>query len=197
MESLLLEYKRHNKVSEQNNLTLKLFFNMKSSLAIFILTAFLSLLSGCNNDNTAKQTAPTNSPSTKESTQQTAPTNSPSAEKSGGVTKVSVLEKEMEIQLSPATVPAGEIEFIAKNEGKIPHEMVVIKTDLPLDKLPLKNGRLDEDKAGQKIGEIESDELKSGANKSLRLKLAPGKYLIQCNIPGHFTSGMKAQLTVQ
>lgn len=108
-----------------------------------------------------------------------------------------VTEKEMEIQLSPVTVPAGLVEFIVSNQGQLPHEMEIIKTDLPFDQLPLKGDRLDTKKAGQEIAEIEEDELTSGVISSLRINLTPGKYLIECNLPGHFQAGMKAQFIVQ
>ncbi len=103
----------------------------------------------------------------------------------------------MEIQLSPATAPAGLIEFVVSNQGQLPHEMEIIKTDLQLDKLPLKGNRLDSKKAGKEIAEIEETELTSGAIKSLRINLTSGKYLIECNLPGHFQAGMKTQFIVQ
>lgn len=103
----------------------------------------------------------------------------------------------MEVNLSSTTAPAGAIEFVVYNKGQEPHEMEIVKTDLPLDKLPLKEGgRLDTKKAGQKIAEIEADELGSGATKTLRTNLTPGTYLIECNLPGHFKAGMKTVLTV-
>lgn len=166
---------------------------MKTSIKIFFLAAVVSLLWACGN-NTA-QTTPSNSPTATNSAQ-TTPANSPSAT-SSAATKIQVTATEMKFQLSQSTVPAGTVEFVVTNKGKMPHEMVVIKTDLPLDKLPLKGDKLDEDKAGQKIGEIEDDELKSGITKTLKVNLTPGKYLIVCNLPGHFKAGMRTFLTVQ
>ncbi|MFQ4140683.1 cupredoxin domain-containing protein [Chlorogloeopsis sp. ULAP02] len=131
---------------------------------------------------------------------QQATTNSPgvvgsSAASSANTVQVTV--KEMAFQLSKSTVPGGDVEFVVTNEGRLAHEMEVIKTDLPIDKLPLTNGdRLDTDKAGKKIGEIEADELKSDTTKTLKVNLIPGKYLIVCNLPGHFQAGMRTILTV-
>ncbi|MBW4568728.1 MAG: cupredoxin domain-containing protein [Tolypothrix carrinoi HA7290-LM1] len=166
---------------------------MKTSIKIFFVTAVVSLLWACGNDTA--QTTPANSPTATNSAQTTS-TNSPSATNSAS-TKIQVTATEMKFQLSQSTVPAGTVEFETTNKGKIPHEMVVIKTDLPLEKLPLEGDKLDEDKAGKEIGEIEEDDLKSGVTKTLKVNLTPGKYLIVCNLPGHFKAGMRTFLTVQ
>ncbi|MDM9379481.1 cupredoxin domain-containing protein [Chlorogloeopsis sp. ULAP01] len=150
----------------------------------FCLMAIASLLLcwGCSTNNPPQQ-ATTNSPGV------VAP--------ASGVNTVQVTVKEMAFQLSKSNVPAGDVEFVVTNEGRLAHEMELIKTDLPIDKLPLTNGdRLDIDKAGKKIAEIEADELKSDTTKTLKVNLTPGKYLIVCNIPGHFQAGMRTILTV-
>ncbi|NWF60730.1 MAG: copper-binding protein [Fischerella sp.] len=151
----------------------------------FCLTAIVSplFLWACSPNNTSQQVTPTSSPAAQQN--------------SSAANKVQVTVKEMAVQLSPSTVPAGPVEFVANNQGNLDHEMVVIKTDLPLDKLPLKGDRLDEDKAGKKIGEIEEEELTSGATKTLAVNLTPGNYLIVCNLPGHFQAGMRTFLTVK
>lgn len=139
---------------------------------IFVLSAFILLLSICGINNNAAASVAT-------------------------ATEVMVTEKEMEIQLSPVTAPAGLVEFVVSNQGQLPHEMEIIKTDLPFAQLPLKGDRLDTKKAGQEFAEIEEDELTSGATKSIQINLTPGRYLIECNLPGHFQAGMKAQFIVQ
>lgn len=166
---------------------------MKTSINIFFFAAVVSLVSACGNDTA--QTTPTNSPTATNSAQ-TTPANSPSSTSTAG-TKIQVTATEMKFDLSQSTVPAGSVEFETTNKGKMPHEMVVIKTDLPLEKLPLKGDKLDEDKAGKEIGEIEEDDLKSGTTKTLKVNLTPGKYLIVCNLPGHFKAGMRTFLTVK
>lgn len=102
----------------------------------------------------------------------------------------------MGIKLSQDTAKAGEVTFQAVNDSKETiHEMLVI---------PLKEGALppfktaeneiDEDTAGA-LGEIE--EVDPGKTGAVTFNLAPGKYLLACNIPGHYTNGMWAVLTVQ
>ena len=61
--------------------------------------------------------------------------------------------------------------------------------------LPFKSeeNRIDEETAGD-LGEVA--ELDPGSKGSLTLTLDAGKYLLVCNIPGHFTAGMWTILTV-
>jgi uncharacterized cupredoxin-like copper-binding protein len=165
---------------------------MKPRITILSLTASLLLLAACGTNNTAQQTTPGNTPAAKEATT----TSTPVAQTSS-LTKVNVTASEMKFKLSSATVPAGPVEFIVNNQGKVPHEMVILKIDKPVDKLPLKGNKLDEAKAGKKIGEIGESQLKSGKTETLKVNLTPGKYLLVCNLPGHYTAGMKAELTVK
>jgi uncharacterized cupredoxin-like copper-binding protein len=52
---------------------------------------------------------------------------------------------------------------------------------------------VDEDKAGDK-GEV--SELNPGQSGSLTVTLAPGKYVLVCNVPGHYGAGMWAEFDV-
>ena len=115
-----------------------------------------------------------------------------------GATKINVTETEMAIKLSQTTAPAGPIQFVVKNSGAITHEFVVLKASVPDAKLPLKAGKFDEEGQGVKhIAEIGEDDLKSGASKTLTTKLTPGRYVLICNVDGHFKQGMKADFTVK
>ena len=102
----------------------------------------------------------------------------------------------MGIRLSRDTVPAGVVDFKVTNSSKeLVHEMLVFNyvegKKFPYDD---KNAKIDEDKAGS-LGEVsETDPSKSG---ELKLSLKPGKYVVLCDIPGHFANGMWAFLTVQ
>jgi uncharacterized cupredoxin-like copper-binding protein len=112
--------------------------------------------------------------------------------------RVNVTTSEMTFRLSQSDIPAGEIDFIVTNAGRIAHEMSVIKTNFPANQLPVtENALLDSKKAGEKLGEINAQELKGGATKVLSLNLTPGKYLIVSNLPGQFQSGMKAIFVVK
>jgi uncharacterized cupredoxin-like copper-binding protein len=97
------------------------------------------------------------------------------------------------IKLDKSSVPAGRVRFNASNDGKLEHELVVIKTNLAPGKLPLKNGEADED-VGSSPGEIPS--LPSGTKKTLDVKLTSGKYVLICNLPGHYKAGQYTGISV-
>ena len=104
---------------------------------VIVTGIVLSLLAACGNNTTAQQSSSNSSPA---ATTVSSPATT-SANTSNKVTKIDVKEKEMEIIPSSNTAPAGQIDFVVKNVGRMPHELVVFKTDLPIDKLPKKMAR--------------------------------------------------------
>lgn len=102
----------------------------------------------------------------------------------------------MGIEVSTAKVRAGVVTFDVKNDSTtMVHEMVIspIKSDqtpLPYNKA---EGRVDEDAAGH-LGEVA--ELEPGKSGSLKLTLKPGRYILYCNIAGHYALGMWTLLSV-
>jgi len=104
----------------------------------------------------------------------------------------------MGIKISQATVPAGEITFKTINSSKnIEHEMVVASLAQHPDSVPYKAdiARVDENAADMNMGEV--SELEPGGSASLTVDLAPGKYLLYCNVAAHYASGMWTLLTVE
>lgn len=102
----------------------------------------------------------------------------------------------MGIKASPVTAPAGIVTFHVTNSSKDTiHEMIVMYLADPTKPLPYIDAeqRVDEDKAGDK-GEV--SELDPGATGSLTVALKPGKYILICNVPGHFASGMWTEFEV-
>lgn len=103
----------------------------------------------------------------------------------------------MGIKVSKAMVPAGEVTFNVTNDSKdMVHEMVVspVKDEnvaLPYDKASQK---IDEDAAGH-LGEVA--ELEHGKKGSLTMNMKPGRYMLYCNIPGHYVLGMWTLITVK
>lgn len=168
---------------------------VKALVKTLIVCAILSSVAACTN-KTAQQSSPNNSTSAASSP---STASSPTPETSSAeATKIEVTAKEMAFQLSSTTASAGPVEFVVKNVGKEPHEFVVLKNDLADKKLPLKGDSLDEDAKGFKnLGEIGENKLKSGATETLKVSLTPGRYLLVCNLPGHFKAGMKAEFTVK
>ncbi len=96
---------------------------------------------------------------------------------------------------SPTSFKAGAVTFNLDNkDGQVLHEFVVVQTDLPADKLPLgPDGKVDE--SGLKIVGRAS-QIDVGQTGALTVNLAPGHYVLMCNIVGHYQLGMHADFTV-
>jgi uncharacterized cupredoxin-like copper-binding protein len=110
---------------------------------------------------------------------------------------VAATESEFKIELDKSSVAAGSVTFHVKNSGAIAHEFVVLRTDLPADQLPLAAGgaTANEDASGiTRVGEVK--DIAAAASRDLVVDLAPGKYVVICNIAAHYPSGMRANLTV-
>lgn len=98
----------------------------------------------------------------------------------------------MFMKLSSASVPAGKVTFTLTNEGKKPHEMVVLKTDTPLDQLAVgTDNKVSEDTTKGEIGETPI-----GKVATVTLDLPAGNYVLVCNIEKHYAMGMRAAFTV-
>jgi uncharacterized cupredoxin-like copper-binding protein len=97
-----------------------------------------------------------------------------------------------------ATAKAGPTTIEAPNEGSVEHELVLFKTNMDPAKLPTEaNGEVNEekmDKIAEGAGEIA--DVEAGQTKSGQFKLTPGKYVMFCNLPGHYAQGMYGTLTV-
>lgn len=91
-------------------------------------------------------------------------------------------------------VAAGGAEFDVKNDGAVPHNLVVIKTDLAADALPVAGGIVDESQV-EVVAYVA--ELAGGATGSASATLEAGSYVLICNVPGHYQLGMHAALTVR
>lgn len=114
-----------------------------------------------------------------------------------GTPNLDMSKATMGITATPAAVKAGKITFKVKNSSKDTiHEMIVMYRADSKDPLPYiaAENRVDEDKAGDK-GEV--SELDPGASGSLTVDLKPGKYVLICNVPGHFAAGMWTEFTVK
>ena len=99
------------------------------------------------------------------------------------------------IQLDTRNLKPGPVTFKVNNasDDKLTHELVILKTDLTDDALPVRKGRVAEEKF-RKIGEVE--DVAPGRSKKLVVKLVPGHYVLLCNKPGHYSMGMHTALVV-
>ena len=92
-------------------------------------------------------------------------------------------------------MPAGTVAFQVHNDAPATHEFVVVRTDDPEDRLPIASDGIsvDED-ALTSAGEL--SDAPSGADLTLALTLAPGRYVFFCNMEGHYLGGMHGVLEV-
>lgn len=100
------------------------------------------------------------------------------------------------ITLDTHHVKAGRVTFDVRNaaDNGLEHELVVLKTDLAHDSLPVSKGQVLEQRL-RKIGEVE--DIAHGKGKRMTLKLAPGRYVLICNKSGHYAAGMHTALVVE
>ena len=122
---------------------------------------------------------------------------SKSSSSSGSSGTVNVTEKEYAIALSSKTIKAGKVHFEVKNEGGMPHELVLFKTTLAANALPVKEGKVDEEGQGLEHIEQEAEDIAPGQTKPLDAELTAGSYVAVCNIAGHYQLGMRTAFTVQ
>ena len=109
----------------------------------------------------------------------------------------------MRLSLDHASISHGTVSFLATNDGSISHELVI----LPLsgsqtvgtqpvsgDSKVDESGSLGE--ASSTCGSGAGEGIAPGASSWVTLKLAPGRYEVVCNLPGHYSAGMYSELTV-
>lgn len=105
--------------------------------------------------------------------------------------------KEWGITLSAAKHVAGSIEFNLTNEGTMPHEFLVVRSDKTakqlLDEVSETTSRLDE--ATLDVID-EQAEWEPNTPGMVTVTLEPGNYVVMCNIAGHYAQGMYADLVV-
>ena len=109
----------------------------------------------------------------------------------------------MRLIANPTSVPAGQVSLRVANNGMLAHEVVVMPLgpgQNPGQRPVGNNWEVDETgslgEAAQTCGAGEGDGIAPGAMGWTTLTLAPGRYELICNIPGHYSSGMFAELDV-
>ncbi|MDQ2984442.1 MAG: plastocyanin/azurin family copper-binding protein [Actinomycetota bacterium] len=122
----------------------------------------------------------TTAPETTESTATTETT--PSATTAPATTnagepqrKVEVVETEFKIKLAEKSFSPGAYELELKNEGKVPHDLVVKGPGIDAAKTPVIAG---------------------GKTAKLRVALEKGEYELYCSVPGHKQLGMDVKIKV-
>ena len=122
-------------------------------------------------ETTTAAAAPTTTQQTT-TTKQTVPASTTTTTAKPAAATVPVSEKEFKITLASTALKAGDITFVAKNDGKIPHDLAIKGTS---DKTKL---------------------IQPGGTAELKVTLKAGTYELYCSVPGHEAAGMKLNITV-
>ena len=105
----------------------------------------------------------------------------------GSMPVVSSTLGEYYIHPNVTSVPAGKIEFTAKNVGQVTHELMVEQMPIKMDG----PGQPNEDAAQGMI-----QDMGPGASGKMMLNLKPGMYMLFCNVTGHYAAGQHTMLRV-
>jgi uncharacterized cupredoxin-like copper-binding protein len=109
----------------------------------------------------------------------------------------------MMLGAAPHTVRAGAVSFVAVNHGVRTHELLVLPLSAgrPVGARPVgpdntveETGSLGE--ASRGCGAGHGDGIAPGQAGWVTLSLAPGRYELLCNLPGHYAAGMFTDLDV-
>ena len=103
---------------------------------------------------------------------------------------VVVKEKDFAI-LAPKRVAAGNLVLRVANDGPGSHELIVVR--IPTSGLPYRSDGLTIDEealARDEPGVLEP--ALPGSVRNLEVHLAPGRYVLLCNMSGHYLGGMHA-----
>src|SRR6266542_5727264 len=121
----------------------------------------------------------------------------------GANTEVKVSEAEWKTTPAVGLTKAGKVAFKVTNDGTEPHEFIVIRSDLPVDGLPIIDDKVNED-AVDIVGQVEPFD--PGHTATVTADLTPERYLLICNVKkggvgatplvSHYQKGMRTAFTV-
>ena len=102
---------------------------------------------------------------------------------------INVSMSEFALNISPTTVSSGEVVFKVSNSGMLGHDFLLVSTAESPESLPYneENAQIIEEQVTV-VSSIR--ELQKGETAEITANLSPGKYMLICNIAGHFSSGM-------
>jgi len=112
-----------------------------------------------------------------------------------GPATLQVTERDFTIK-APKQARAGDVELVVHNSGPASHELIVVREGrggLPLrsDGLTVDEGALEQREAGA----LEPGT--AGAMRKFDVHLGSGRYVLFCNMSGHYLGGMRTVLVVR
>jgi uncharacterized cupredoxin-like copper-binding protein len=111
------------------------------------------------------------------------------------VTDVRVTERDFHIS-APKQVAGGDLLLTVYNKGPDTHELIVVRA--PSARLPLRgDGLTVNEEVLRPVTQKSLDPGEPGSVRDLRFHLRPGRYVLFCNMAGHFRAGMHTGLVVR
>jgi uncharacterized cupredoxin-like copper-binding protein len=107
---------------------------------------------------------------------------------------LAVTMKDYRVEMNVTTLKAGTVKIGIKNAGGMEHSFELIKTELAFDKLPMDTGAAKAKEDGL-VKQVKT--IAVGKVATLTADLAAGKYVVICNVAGHYQLGMRVALTVE
>lgn len=108
---------------------------------------------------------------------------------------VRVTERDFRIS-APKRIAAGDVALSVENRGPDDHELILVRVDRSPLPFRADGFTIDEDAVQRST----LDSLPPGApgsRRTLRVRLTPGRYVLFCNMAGHFLGGMDRKLEVR
>jgi uncharacterized cupredoxin-like copper-binding protein len=94
---------------------------------------------------------------------------------SAGSNTITVTESEFDVSIEPSQPTAGQVTFVVRNEGHIPHDFRIFGNGVD-EKTPM---------------------IAAGDSESFTVTLEPGTYNYVCTVEGHAMLGMEGTITIQ
>ena len=104
-----------------------------------------------------------------------------------GVRTIHVKLGEMWVKPDYTSVDAGKVTFAATNTGQVEHELMIERMPLKMDG----PGRPNEEAAQGMI-----EDMAPGDSGKMTVTLAPGSYVLFCNVTGHYAAGQHIRFNV-
>jgi uncharacterized cupredoxin-like copper-binding protein len=112
-----------------------------------------------------------------------------------GAVRLNVTERDFAVK-APKQVRAGDVELLVHNKGPSSHELIVVRDGR--GSLPFRSDGLTVDEEvlqKREVGALEPDAV--GGTRKLDVRLSPGRYILFCNMTGHYLGGMHTVLVVR
>jgi uncharacterized cupredoxin-like copper-binding protein len=158
-----------------------------SAIAVAVVVA----LAGCGGDDNETTGAGGQATTTAAPTQQTT-----TGTTTTGGSELTITMSDFAFTPKDATATAGDVAITAPNTGKEEHELVLVKFAGDPASLPTQaNGDVNEDAFAKADLPGEIGETEPGATGTVTVTLPAGRYVMFCNVTGHYKQGMYGTLT--